>query len=96
MSGETISNADLCRAGSDEDGCYVWHWHISLYRELERLAAIGEHAANIPALAGNLRAHSGDVNRWADDLKRAGLVDEAAPLWDYPARWIRLTSPPRS
>ena len=85
-----MTNAEICTAGSDEQGCYIWHWHISLYRELERLRDVGEPVYNIPGIAANLKAPSMDVNRWANDLVRAGLVREAEPAWDYEARWITL------
>lgn len=85
-----MTNAEICAKGTDEQGCYLWHWHISLYREIERLASIGEPVYNVPGIAGNLKARSGDVNRWANDLVRAGLVRDAEPAWDYAARWIAL------
>jgi hypothetical protein len=87
-----MTNAEICKAGTDEQGCYLWHWHISTMRELERLAAIGETVTNHVALAGNLKSHSGDVYNWLNDLMRAGLVAETTPAWEFDATWVTLTS----
>jgi hypothetical protein len=88
-----VTNAEIVAACTSV-GRECWHWHISLYRELERLANIGETSYPINGVAGNLGVPPMDALRWARDLETAGLVNAAAPpTWDYAApAWIALSA----
>ena len=68
---------------------FYW-FHVGLVREVERLHGLGETSYPAVAIAGNIKAHSGDVVRWGRMLTDAGILRETEPAWEYDGVWFGL------